>query len=106
MNTTLHESGRAILDLGNCNNKGMVVAYKNDVELVSLSAYETNHVEFEFQDGDVITILEHGGVIQFNNLSIVGCSEFDTEVFKKDVYVLGKRLVIYCRNLDLIHIRC
>ena len=89
MNTTLHESGRAILDLGNCNNKGMVVAYKNDVELVSLSAYETNHVEFEFQDGDVITILEHGGVIQFNNLSIVGCSEFDTEVFKKDVYVLG-----------------
>ena len=103
MTTTLHGSGRAILDFGNCNNNGIVVAYKNDVEMLSLSANTKDQIEFDFQDGDVIRISElNEGIIEFNGLSIVGCSVFETQVFKKDVYKLG----MYLANFDhfLVHL--
>ena len=94
MNTTLHGSGKAILDVKNCNNNGIVAAYKNDVEIISLNAEKKDQVEFEFQDGDVIRISEfNGGIIELNNLAVVGCSTFDTQVFKKNEYILGMNLI-------------
>ena len=96
MNTTLHGSGKAILDVKNCNNNGIVAAYKNDVEIISLNAENKDQVEFEFQDGDVIQISElNGGIIELNTLAVVGCSTFETQVFKKNEYILGNFKVFH-----------
>ena len=62
------------MDFGNCWSGGNVDAYKNDVELLSVGAKSEDQVEFEFEDGDVLKIIEHNtAIIQFNNLRIVGC---------------------------------
>ena len=96
MNTTLHGSGKAILDVKNCNNNGIVAAYKNDVEIISLNAENNDQIEFEFEDGDVIKISElNGGIIELNSLAVVGCSTFETQVFKKNEYILGNSKVFH-----------
>ena len=70
--TTLHENGKAILDFGNCNKQGIVVAYKNGVQIASVGASATSKIEFEFSNGDVIKISEvYSAIIQFNDLKIV-----------------------------------
>ena len=70
---TLHRKGKAILDFGDCWSGGNVDAYKNDVELLSVGAKSEDQVEFEFEDGDVLKIIEHNtAIIQFNSLNIVG----------------------------------
>ena len=63
------------MDFGNCGNYGKVVAYKNGVEIASIEASATDKIEFEFSDGDVIKITEFGGIIQFNDLEIVKCTQ-------------------------------
>ena len=71
ISTTLHRKRKAILDFGNCWSGGNVDAYKNDVELLSVGAKSEDQVEFE--DGDVLKIIEHNtAIIQFNSLKIVG----------------------------------
>ena len=63
------------MDFGNCNKQGIVVAYKNGIQIASVGASATSKVEFEFSDGDVIKITEFGGIIQFNDLEIVKCTQ-------------------------------
>ena len=79
ISTTLHGKGEAILDFGNCNAMGDVTVYKNDIKLSSVGAGKVDQVEFEFQDGDVLTITEESerytsAVIQFNSLDFISCS--------------------------------
>ena len=60
------------MDFGNCNKQGIVVAYKNGIQIASVGASATSKVEFEFSDGDVIKISElNAAIIQFNDLKIV-----------------------------------
>ena len=76
ISTTLHGSGKAILDFGNCNWGGTVVAYKNGVEVASVGSSATHKIEFEFVDGDVIKMTEFSnGILQFNDLEIVKCTQ-------------------------------
>ena len=63
------------MDFGNCNWGGTVVAYKNGVEIASIEASATDQIEFEFYEGDVIKMTEFGGIIQFNDLEIVKCTQ-------------------------------
>ena len=63
------------MDFGNCNWRGTVVAYKNGVEIASVGASATDKIEFEFVDGDVIKMTEFSGIIQFNDLEIVKCTQ-------------------------------
>ena len=75
ISTTLNGSGKAILDFGNCHSVGTVVAYKNGVEIATIGASATDKIEFEFSDGDVIKMTEFSGIIQFNDLEIVKCTQ-------------------------------
>ena len=75
ISTTLHGSGKAILDFGNCHSVGTVVAYKNGVEIATIGASATDKTEFVFSDGDVIKMTEFSGIIQFNDLEIVKCTQ-------------------------------
>ena len=82
ISTTLHGSGKAILDFGNCNkdwrDMNYVSAYKNDIELASVGHSATHKVEFQFSDGDVIKIKAFGfAIIQFDDLKIELQGEFD-----------------------------
>ena len=70
------------MDFGNCNGGGTVVAYKNGVEIASVGASATDKIEFEFIDGDVIKMTEFSGILQFNDLEIIKCTQ-------------GKYFVIY-----------
>ena len=63
------------MDFGNCHSVGTVVAYKNGVEIASIGASATDKIEFEFNDGDVIKMTEFSGIIQFNDLEIVKCTQ-------------------------------
>ena len=74
ISTTLHGTGKAILEFGNCQNAGNVNAYLNDKELSCLGARMVDQVEFDFQDGDVLKITEEYGIIQFNGLKFISCS--------------------------------
>ena len=57
------------MDFGNCNKQGIVVAYKNGIQIASVGASATSQVEFKFSDGDVIKISElNAAIIQFNDL--------------------------------------
>ena len=51
ISTTLHGTGKAILEFGNCHNAGNVNAYINDKELSCLGPRMVDQVEFDFQDG-------------------------------------------------------
>ena len=76
ISTTLYGNGRATLQYANCNTQGMVVVYLNDAQIFVHAHTQTVETkEFEFFDGDVVKISEeNSGVIQFNDLSISGCS--------------------------------
>ena len=63
------------MDFGNCNGGGTVVAYKNGVEIASVGASATDKIEFEFVDGDVIKMTEFSGILQFNDLEIIKCTQ-------------------------------
>ena len=69
------------MDFGNCNGGGTVVAYKNGVEIASVGASATDKIEFEFNDGDVIKMTEFKGIIQFNDLEIVKCTQGEKTIF-------------------------
>ena len=78
ISTILHGSGKAILDFENCNKNGNVIAYLNGEELPC--TYK-NQVEFDFKDGNKLEITEDGeGMIQFNNLKFIECSDNDPKV--------------------------
>ena len=73
--TTLSGSGRARLDFGNCNNKGTVKAFLDELEIGSADTLIPHKVvEFNFNPGSVLRISEYDiAVIQFNNLEIIDC---------------------------------
>ena len=73
--TTFSGSGRARLDFGNCNFKGIVKAFLDGQEIGSADALIPHKVvEFNFNPGSVLRMSEYGkGVIQFNNLEIISC---------------------------------
>ena len=77
ISTTLHGSGKAILEFGNCNKNGNVKAYLNGAELLCASKLKIkNQVEFEFKDGYKLEITEDGeGMIRFNSLTFFECSD-------------------------------
>ena len=82
ISTTLNGKGKAILKFGNCWKNGIVIVYKNDVELKSVGAKSEDNVEFDFEDGDVLKITEKGnGIIQFNDLKFLECGAEEVENF-------------------------
>ena len=56
INTTLSGCGNTTLDFGNCNEDGIVVAYKNGKELGHVFGLNNMIIAFEFFDGDSIEI--------------------------------------------------
>ena len=78
ISTTLHGTGKAVLEFGNCLD-GKVVAYKNDQEIQSAGKKSDAKVIFDFQDGDELKIQEESeswtsGVIKFKSLDFISCS--------------------------------
>ena len=77
ISTTLHGNGKAVLEFGNCNSGGKVVALINDEE-ISCVGPGTYNVTFEFQDGDELKISESGdesyAIMHFNGLKFISCS--------------------------------
>ena len=78
---TFKGNGKANLNYGNCFKQGEVVAVafrkKYGQETISKAGMFQPHtdIEFEFQDGDELKISElKGAIIQFNNLTLVGCA--------------------------------
>ena len=81
ISTTLHGIGKAVLEFGNCWKSGKVVAYKNNVEIKSIDARNEAQVEFDFENGDVLKITEHGeGIIRFDDLRFDWCAPSDEYV--------------------------
>ena len=78
--TTFSGSGRARLDFGNCNFKGIVKAFLDGQEIASAipksALIPHKFVDFNFHPGSKLTIREdETGVIQFNSLAVIGCGE-------------------------------
>jgi len=78
--TTFSGSGRARLDFGNCNFKGIVKAFLDGQEIASAipksALIPHKVVDFNFHPGSKLTIREdETGVIQFNSLAVIGCGE-------------------------------
>ena len=83
ISTTLHGTGKAILHFGNCWENGIVSVYKKEkgsgsdfIKLNSTNGPGVTEVQFEFKDGDVLKITEHGdAIIQFNEIKFEWCSK-------------------------------
>ena len=75
ISTTLIGNGRARLNFGNCNVKGTVKVFLDEIEKSSASANTPNKVfEFNFNYSK-LKISEHGdGIIQFNSIEIIQCN--------------------------------
>ena len=75
ISTTLHGSGKAVLEFGNCWKSGEVIAYKNNVEIYRAVGFDAVQVKFDFQNGDELRITQNGqGIIQFSDLKFDTCS--------------------------------
>ena len=68
--------GIGALNFGNCNKLGKVVAYLNDKEITTVGPKTETQIEFSFQDGDVLKIVEFDvAIIMFNDFKVVTCYE-------------------------------
>jgi hypothetical protein len=87
ISTVLNGNGVASLKYGNCLNHGKVAVYLNDVEISSASpmsqgcamsqencVMNQENAIFSFHDQDVLKIVEHDGIIQYNDFNIINCS--------------------------------
>ena len=85
ISTKFQGKGNATLRFGNCFDQGQVFAHLNNEPITSVQdgipqevgvgAKTEMEIEFEFHDGDELKIFEaNDGIIQFNNLAIVGCA--------------------------------
>ena len=80
ISTVLNGNGKAVLEFGNCWTTGKVAVYLNGNEIASVGAKGEDQVEFDFQDGAEVKIVEHGEcIIQFNDLHIIECSTTTTK---------------------------
>ena len=76
ISTTLRGKGRAVLDFGNCNFKGLVKASIDGIEIGTASANEgSKKIEFEFGNDSELKIVEEQAIIQFNSLEMISCSK-------------------------------
>ena len=68
--------GIGALTFGNCNKLGKVIAYLNDKEITTVGPKTETQIEFSFQDGDVLKIVEFDvAIIMFNDFKVVTCYE-------------------------------
>ena len=68
--------GIGALTFGNCNKLGKVVAYLNDKEITTVGPKTETQIEFSFQDGDILKIVEFDvAIIMFNDFKVVTCYE-------------------------------
>ena len=76
LSTTLKGNGRAELDFGNCFSRGKVKAYVDGYLIETANANEVSKKkQFQFDDGSELKIEEDIGIIQFNSLTMIECSE-------------------------------
>ena len=73
--TTLHGSGHAKIDFGNCYTDGVSKLFLDGNEIASAGANQANVVkEFDFTDGSELKLTEEGsGVIGFNFFKVLTC---------------------------------
>ena len=68
--------GIGALTFGNCNKLGKVIAYLNDKEITTVGPKTETQIEFSFQDGDILKIVEFDvAIIMFNDFKVVTCYE-------------------------------
>lgn len=73
--TTLHGSGHAKIDFGNCFNDGVSKLFLDGNEIASAGASQATVVkEFDYTDGAELKLTEEGsGVISFNFFKVLTC---------------------------------
>ena len=73
--TTLHGSGHAKIDFGNCYTDGVSKLFLDGNEIASAGANQASVVkEFDFTDGAELKLTEEGsGVIGFNFFKVLTC---------------------------------
>ena len=73
--TTFNGIGRAQLDFGNCFNHNTVTATLDGTVIATAPENTPSmKVEFDFQIGSILKIVEDG-IIQFNSLNILKCNQ-------------------------------
>ena len=73
--TTLHGSGHAKIDFGNCYTDGVSKLFLDGNEIASAGASQASVIkEFDYTDGSELKLTEEGsGVISFNFFKVLTC---------------------------------